>query len=82
MKRISVVSRFFLPAFLFVCSLCLAGCGDRAEELYDTAQFEELQNNKEHAQKLYEQIVRDHEDSPYAVKAKQRMAAMAASSAD
>lgn len=64
----------------FVCMLSailgLAGCGDGAEELYETAQFEELQNNKAHARKLYERIIQDHADSPYAAEARERIAAM------
>ena len=44
--------------FLAVCLLLLlVGCGDKAKDLYDTAQFEDKQNNKPHATKLYRQIV-------------------------
>jgi len=56
--------------------LPLAGCGDGAEEMFETAQFEEVQNNKEHARKLYNRILRDHPDSPFAAKARERLAAM------
>lgn len=74
-------SLFYRARFLaFVCILSsvlgLAGCGDGAEELYETAQFEELQNNKAHARKLYERIIRDHADSRYADRARQRIAEM------
>jgi hypothetical protein len=31
----------------------LAGCGDKAKDLYETAQLEEKQFNKPHATKLY-----------------------------
>ena len=69
-----------------ICLLCfvlvLAGCSDPAEELYETAQFEEVQNNQAHARKLYEEIVRDHTGSPVAVKAKERLAAMSVSPAN
>jgi outer membrane protein assembly factor BamD (BamD/ComL family) len=50
------------------------GCGDKAKELYDTAQFEEKQNNRPHATKLYRQIVEDYPDSPFANQAKTRLA--------
>ena len=54
--------------------MMLVGCGDKARDLYDTAQLEEKQNNRPHATKLYRQIVEDHPDSPYANQAKNRLA--------
>ncbi len=57
-------------------ALPLVGCGDGAEEMFETAQFEEVQNNKEHARKLYNRILRDHPDSSFAAKARERLAAM------
>lgn len=59
---------------LAVCLLVLlAGCGDKAKDLYDTAQLEEKQNNRPNATKLYRQIVEEHPDSPYANQAKTRL---------
>ena len=63
--------RRFLAACLF---LLLVGCGDKAKDLYDTAQLEETQFNKPHATKLYRQIVEVYPDSPYATQAKTRLA--------
>ena len=61
--------------YFFVCLfLLLMGCGDKAKELYDTAQFEEKQNNRPHATKLYRQIVENYPDSPFANQAKTRLA--------
>ena len=80
MKLLLNSGKLFTAACLLGAALSLFGCGDRAEELYDTAQFEELQNNKAHARKLYERIIRDHGDSPYAARAKQRLAELAESS--
>jgi outer membrane protein assembly factor BamD (BamD/ComL family) len=62
--------RFFI-ASLF---LLLAGCGDKAKDLYDTAQLEEKQNNRPHATKLYRQIVEEHPNSPYVNQARTRLA--------
>ncbi len=63
--------RFLLAGCLLVL---LAACGDKARELYDTAQLEEKQFNKPHAAELYRRIVREHPDSPYAASAKSRLA--------
>ena len=64
-----------MRGFFFVCLLLLlAGCGEKAKDLYDTAQLEERQNNRPHATKLYRQIVEEHPDSPYANQAKTRLA--------
>lgn len=52
----------------------LTGCGEDPTQLLETARFEEQQNNLLHAQELYEQIIRDHPDSPQAQTAKERMA--------
>lgn len=61
---------------VFMCSaLLFSGCtGNKAAELFETAQFEEVQNNKEHAQQLYAEIVRKYPDSDYAKKARERLA--------
>ncbi len=67
MKHITLI--FFLLA-----ALMLPGCsGGKPAELYDTAKFEELQNNKEHALQLYQEIIRKYPDSDYAKKAGERI---------
>jgi outer membrane protein assembly factor BamD (BamD/ComL family) len=59
-----------------VVLLALSACADKAAELYETAKFEELQNNKAHAVELYEEIVKKYPDSEQARKAKERLAAL------
>jgi TolA-binding protein len=64
-----------MQRFLSACLLLLlVGCGDKAKDLFDTAQLEEKQNNRPHATKLYRQIVEQYPDSPYANQAKARLA--------
>jgi len=67
-------SRKLLIALLILCLTALfAGCSDKkAAEIYETAKFEELQNNKEQALQLYERIIVAYPSSEYAVKAKER----------
>ena len=46
--------------------LLLAGCTSgekKAAELLETARFGEKQNNREHATKLYQEIIKKHPDS-------------------
>jgi outer membrane protein assembly factor BamD (BamD/ComL family) len=57
-------------------ALALLGCGDKAKELFETAQFEELQYNAAHAQQLYQKIVDQYPASTYAVQARERLAAL------
>ncbi len=54
--------------------MLLAGCGDKAKDLYETAQLEEKQFNKPHATELYRQIVEQYPNSTYASQAKIRLA--------
>ena len=57
--------------------LALASCsGNNAEQLFETAKLEELQDNREHAKKLYQDIVNRYPDSSYAQEAKARLAAL------
>jgi outer membrane protein assembly factor BamD (BamD/ComL family) len=65
----------FHRKFLAACvALALTGCGDGAKDLFDTAQLEEKQSNRPNATKLYRQIVEQHPNSPYANRAKARLA--------
>ncbi|KPK01115.1 MAG: hypothetical protein AMK71_06815 [Nitrospira bacterium SG8_35_4] len=71
------MKRFFRTGVFcaaLICLIMLAACsGNNSEEIFKTAQFEELQNNKEHAEQLYKEIIQKHPESEYAVKAKERL---------
>jgi outer membrane protein assembly factor BamD (BamD/ComL family) len=73
-----------ITAVLILCTfiLCLGGmsaCSEnRAEELFKTAEFEELQNNREHALQLYEEILKQYPESSFAEKARVRKDAISA----
>lgn len=63
--------------FFLLLSFMLSGCsGNKAAELYETAQFEELQNNREHALQLYQEIIKKYPDSEYAKKAGEKISVM------
>jgi hypothetical protein len=51
----------------------LIACGEDPRQLYETAVFEEQQQNRAHAQELYERIIQQHPDSEFAEKARQRL---------
>jgi len=54
--------------------IALSGCsGNNAPELFETAKFEELQNNRDHAIQLYEEIIKKYPGSEFADKAKERL---------
>ncbi|MBC8018973.1 MAG: hypothetical protein H7X83_10705 [Verrucomicrobia bacterium] len=60
----------------FLTMTLLAGCtsgNKRAVELFETARFEEKQNNLEHATKLYREIVTTYPASPVARDAAARL---------
>ncbi len=66
--------KYCILIFFLILTFILPGCsGNKAAELYDTAGFEELQNNREHALRLYEEIIEKYPDSAYAVKAEERI---------
>jgi TolA-binding protein len=68
------MSKYLRLILVLVCVLFFAACeGNRAEELFKTAEFEELQNNTAHAEQLYKEILGKYPDSEYAVKAKERI---------
>jgi outer membrane protein assembly factor BamD (BamD/ComL family) len=54
---------------------CICGCTSpesKAKEFYETALFEEKQNNFEHAGQLYDEILRKFPNSQVAKEASQR----------
>lgn len=71
--------KFIVTTALAALLLASAGCSsDKSKELFDTAQFEEKQNNKEHAIKLYEEIIAKYPQSPLAKQAQERLDALKA----
>lgn len=64
---------------MIVAFVALSGClGNNVSQLFETAKFEELQNNKEHAVQLYEEIITKHPQSEFADKAKERLSVLKA----
>lgn len=62
---------------LTVCCTALSACsGDQGKQQLETAQFEEKQNNREHAIKLYEEVVSKYAGSPNARIAQERLNAL------
>ena len=58
-----------LPATVLF-ALLATGCGDNGgKDLFETAQFEEKQNNVPHAKELYQDILTKYPQSEYARKA-------------
>jgi hypothetical protein len=53
--------------------VALSGCGGGAQELLETANFEVVQNNREHAIALYREVPKKYPDSPQARTAEARL---------
>ncbi len=71
------MTKFLLFILAMLCTVSLLSCSaDTATDVFETAQFEELQNNNEHAQQLYEEIIRKYPQSDAAKKARERLTAM------
>jgi TolA-binding protein len=69
----------FLLFAVALISLLESGCSsDKSKELLDIAQFEEKQNNREHAEKLYAEITAKYPNTAAAKQAKERLAALGA----
>ncbi len=60
---------------IVVCSFfILSGCsGDNPVDLFELAQFEELQNNYEHAGQIYNEILEKYPGTELAGKAQERI---------
>ncbi|MDD2734631.1 MAG: hypothetical protein PHF56_11880 [Desulfuromonadaceae bacterium] len=64
----------YVLILLAVCCTALTACsGDGGKQQLETAQFEEKQNNREHAVKLYEEVVTKYAGSPNAKIAQERL---------
>ena len=67
-----------LAAFFF---LSPAGCSNsegKSQALYETARFEEMQDNLTHAAQLYREIITDYPQTSFAEKARTRLKALKA----
>jgi outer membrane protein assembly factor BamD (BamD/ComL family) len=69
--------KLFMVFVVALASLMASGCtGDKCKELFETAQFEEKQRNREHAVKLYEEILAKYPGCTMARQAQDRLAAL------
>jgi len=67
----------YILILLAVCCSALSACsGDQGKQQLETAQFEEKQNNREHAIKLYEEVVTRYPGSLNAKTARERLNAL------
>ena len=57
-----------------VLALAFSGCSEKkARELFEIAQFEELQKNQVHARQLYKKIIKEYPETDYAKKAEEKL---------
>lgn len=67
------MKKFLVILFLLLLTACSGGS---AKDLYETAEFEELQNNHLHAVQLYSEIIEKYPKSEYASLSKKRLSAL------
>lgn len=78
--KTSIRNRAAALLFAGLAAGALTACrGESPQQLLETAKFEELQFNEEHARTLYERILANHPSSPEADVARQRLAELDAS---
>ncbi|MBF0566985.1 MAG: hypothetical protein HQK89_17305 [Nitrospirae bacterium] len=66
--------RALVVALALILVVLLPSCaGNKDNELFDTAKFEELQKNPDHARQLYEEIIVKYPNSKYAGMARERL---------
>jgi TolA-binding protein len=63
-----------LATLALACAL--AACGDSADQLLETAAFEEVQRNHEHARKLYREVIERYPGTPQAKTAEEKLRAL------
>jgi len=62
---------------MMTLAFAFSGCSEKkAKELFETAQFEDLQKNQKHAKQLYEEIIKKYPKTDYAKKAEERLSAV------
>jgi hypothetical protein len=81
-NKSSIVSACYRWIGLGVLCVMVWGCGEDPRQLFETAQFEEQQHNRAHAQELYERVIQQHPESEFAEKARQRLAAWKSENAE
>lgn len=68
------IKKILTVSFIMIVAVSFFSCtGETAKDLFDTAQFEELQKNTDHADKLYNEIIKKYPESEYAEKARERL---------
>ena len=74
MKRLFPVCIIVISVIVI---LAFSSCsGKKAEEIYETAQFEELQRNYPHARQLYQEIIEKYPESDFSKRASERLKAL------
>ena len=73
--RKRMISQKIIGLLIAAFIITIMGCSDqKSKTLYETGLFEEKQFNTDHARLLYEEIIKKYPDTPFAQKAKKRLA--------
>lgn len=69
-KYVKILILVLITLYVFTIPACSS---NNAQGIFETAEFEELQNNREHAMQLYEEIIKKYPEGEYAAKAEARL---------
>jgi len=73
MNRFGKTTRFILSLFVLLFMIGCSNSEEKSRALFETAQFEEQQNNFKHARQLYQEIIRKYPETSFAYKAASRL---------
>lgn len=76
MKNVATNLKVLFSILLLFSVLACSNPEGNSAELYETAQFEEMQDNLKHAKALYNEIIKSYPKSSLAPKAKARLEAL------
>ena len=74
MKKEYHLQRFILScAFITSCFIFFSCSDNKAKEIYELAEFEELQMNYDHAEELYNEVIKKYPDTDLASKSAEKL---------
>ncbi|MEO2054914.1 MAG: hypothetical protein ABGX83_06430 [Nitrospira sp.] len=78
MNRLGKIKQLILSLLFLLFILGCSNPEEKSQEIFETAQFEEQQNNFKHARQLYQEITSKYPETSFAYKAASRLETLGA----